>query len=283
MDKIKCSISISLYQFKKWAINPRIYVIFISIFLYLHSMLSPIIAFCSNYGYNITPYVFPYMMCQPITVMLIMFGIVLMFCDAPFIGLEQPYIIMRSGRKQWVFGCLLYIALASIVFFLLTILFTIIILFPVIEFSFGWGKVIGTFAQTSLPAQHGISFPFSQVIFMSYTPLQAMLLTFFNSCLVSFILGTTIYVLNLKFAASTGVVAAVTLILWQMAVTKTWSGFIRYSPVSWVSLSNIDVSNNSLYPSIHYVYVILISIAFVMSCLSLRFMKREDIQVFKTV
>lgn len=283
MDKIKCSISISLYQFKKWAINPRIYVIFISIFLYLHSMLSPIVTFCFNSGYNITPYVFPYMMCQPITVMLMMLGIVLLFCDAPFIGSEQPYIIIRSGRTQWVFGNIVYIALASIVFFLLTTLFTIIILSPAIEFSLGWGKVIGTFAQTSLASEHGITFPFSQVIFMNYTPLQAMLISFSNSCLISFILGMIIFILNLKLTRSAGVIGAAILILWQMTVTKTWTGFIRYSPVSWVSLSNIDVSSSSLYPSYQYIYCVLLSAAFIFICLSVLLMQKEDIQVLKSV
>lgn len=283
MDKIKCSILICAYQFKKWPTNPRIYVIFVGIFLYLHSMLSPIVEFCLNSGYCITPYVFPYMMCQPITVMLIMLGVVLLFCDAPFIGSEQPYIIMRSGRKQWVFGSVIYIAFASVVFFLLTIFCTIIILLPVIEFSLGWGKVIGTFAQTSVASQHGISIPFSQVIFMRYTPLQAMLHSLSNSCLVSFTLGMIIFVLNLRFTRSAGVIGATVLILWQMAVTKTWSGFIKYSPVSWVSLSNIDVSSNSLYPSLRYVHIALISAALIIICLGVQFMKKKDIQVLKSV
>lgn len=283
MDKIKSSISISFYHFKKWIINPRIYVIFVTIFLYLHSILSPIVIFCLNSGYNITPYIFPYMMCQPITVMLIMLGIVLLFCDAPFIGVEQPYIIMRSGRNQWAFGSIVYIFLASIVFFVIIILFSFIILLPVIEFSSGWGKVIGTFAQTSLASQHGISFSFSQAIFMNYPPLHAMLLSFSNCCLVAFMLGMIIFILNLKFTRSTGVIGAVLLILWQMTVTKTWTGFIRYSPVSWVSLSNIDVSSSSLYPTLQYVHFVLLSLVFIIICLSVWFMQKKDIQVLKSV
>jgi hypothetical protein len=222
-------------------------------------------------------------MCQPITVVLVMLGVVLLFCDAPFIGPDQPYIIMRSGRKQWMFGSIIYIALASVVFFSLTVLFTIIILSPVMELSSEWGKVIGTFAQTSLASQHGISFPFSQVIFISYTPLQAMLLSFSNSCLVAFILGMTIFVLNLKFSRPTGMVGATALVLWQITVKKTWTGFIRYSPVSWVSLSNIDVSSSSLYPNLPYVHISLFSVAFIIICLSVWFMQKQDIQVLKCI
>lgn len=283
MDKLKCSISISLYQFKKWLIDPRIYVIFISIFLYLHSLLSPILEFCLYSGYSITPFVFPYVMCQSISVMLIMLGVILLFCDAPFIGAEQPYIIMRSGRKQWVYGSILYIALASAIFFFIIILFTVIILFPVIEFSSGWGKVIGTFVQTSVASQHGISLPFSHAIFIGYTPLQAMLVSFTISCLVAFLLGMIIFTLNLKFTRSAGVVGALLLILWQMAVTKTWTGFVRYSPVSWVSLSNIDIFSSTLYPSLGYVYIVLLSAALIAIFLSLLFMQNKDIQVLKSV
>lgn len=190
---------------------------------------------------------------------------------------------MRSGRNQWLFGSIIYIAFASIVYFLLTVLFTIIILLPVLEFSSGWGKVIGTFAQTSMASQHGISVPFSQIIFMNYTPFQAMLLSFTNCCLIAFILGVTIFVLNLKFTRAIGILVASALILWQITVKKTWTGFIRYSPVSWASLSNIDISSNTLYPSHLYVYSVLFSIALISILLSIRFMQKKDIQVLKSI
>lgn len=283
MDKIKCTLLLSMSHFKKWTTNPRIYIIFIILFLYLHSMLSPITNFCLNSGYNITPYVFPYVMSQPITVVLIMLAVVLLFCDAPFIGEEQIYVIVRSGRIQWLFGSIIYIALASVAFFMLVVLFTILILLPTLELSTQWGKVIGTFAQTSLASQYGISIPFSQTIFTCYTPQQAMLLTFFNCCSISFVLGMIIFLLNLEFAKSTGTIVSIVLILWQIAVKKTWTGFIRYSPVSWVSLSNIDAFSNSLYPNLTYVHVVIFSMVLISICLSVLVMRKRDIQVVNSI
>lgn len=283
MDRTKCAILIAIYHFKKWIINPRIYVIFICVFLYLHSILSPILSFCYKAGHNITPYLFPYIMCHPITVTLLMLATVLLFCDAPFIGAEQPYIIMRSGRNPWVWGSVIYIACASVVFFFLTILFTIIILLPVIEFSLEWGKVIGTFAQTSLASQVGLSIPFSQIIFTHYSPLKAMILAFANSCFISFVLGMIIFVLNLNYTRFIGTLGAIIPILWQMTVTKTWVGFIKLSPVSWVSLSNIDTSSTTLYPTIRYVYAVLATVIAITIYLSLHLMGKKDIQVLKTL
>lgn len=283
MDKIKCTFLLSMSHFKKWTTNPRIYIIFIISFLYLHSILSPITNFCLTSGYRITPYIFPYVMSQPITVLLIMLAVVLLFCDAPFIGEEQIYIIVRSGRIQWLFGCIIYIALASILFFLLIVLFTILIFLPTIELSSQWGKVIGTFAQTSLASQYGISIPFSQTIFTGYSPLQAMLLTFCNCCSISFVLGMIIFLLNLKFTKLTGTITSIILILWQIAVKKTWSGFIRYSPVSWVSLSNIDIFSNSLYPNLTYIYIVIFSMSLVTICLSIFVIRKRDIQVVNPI
>lgn len=283
MDKIKCTFLLSMSHFKKWTTNPRIYIIFIISFLYLHSILSPITNFCLTSGYRITPYIFPYVMSQPITVLLIMLAVVLLFCDAPFIGEEQIYIIVRSGRIQWLFGCIIYIALASILFFLLIVLFTILIFLPTIELSSQWGKVIGTFAQTSLASQYGISIPFSQTIFTGYFPLQAMLLTFCNCCSISFVLGMIIFLLNLKFTKLTGTITSIILILWQIAVKKTWSGFIRYSPVSWVSLSNIDIFSNSLYPNLTYIYIVIFSMSLVTICLSIFVIRKRDIQVVNPI
>lgn len=283
MNNVKYALLISLFHIKSWIINPRTYAIAICIILYLHSILAPIIQFCLISGYNITPYLFPYIMCQPITVVLIMLAIVLLFCDAPFIGEEQPYLIMRSGRLPWLFGTIIYIALVSIIFFLVVVLFTIVIILPVADLSLGWGKVIGTFAQTMIASQYGISIPFSQIIFASYTPQQAMTITFLNSCLIAFMLGMIIFVLNLKFGKSIGTITAVIIVLWQIAVKKTWSGFIRFSPVSWVSLSNIDAFSNSLYPNLQYVYLVTFFIILFTICLDIFAVRKRDIQVIRSI
>ena len=63
--------------------------------------------------YSITPYLFPFIMSDSNSVLLFTLGIVLLLCDAPFIEEDQPYIILRSGRKLWTLGQMLYMCIAT--------------------------------------------------------------------------------------------------------------------------------------------------------------------------
>lgn len=283
MDKLRNVFSISCYNLKKWCVNPRIYLVFLMIFLYLFSILSPVVTFCLRVGHPVTPYVFPYIMSSPNNVLLIMLGVVLVFCDAPFIEIDQPYIILRSGRTLWTVGHLMYIVIASFVYFLLIVLFTVLILTPCLELSAGWGKVIGTFTQTAAALQHQIVIPFEFSIYNAYTPLAAMAVSFLNCWLVASALGLLMFVLNLNFSRVAGVLAASLLIFWQLASTKTWTGFSKFSPVSWVSLARIDTTGTTLYPTLGYVYTALALMFILLSVACVRSMRRRDIDVLKSV
>lgn len=283
MDNIRTVFSIALHNLRRWAINPRIYLIFIMLILYLYSKVNPINAFCMNAGYRITPYVFSFIMSDRYSVLLIMLGIVLLFCDAPFIEIDQPYIILRSGKKHWLFGQIVYIAIASILYFLMIILVTILILLPNLELNMEWGKVIGTFAQTNVASQYNITIPFEFSIYNAYTPLAAVSFTILNCWLVSVFLGTCMFALNLNISRSAGAIVAALLVLWQMVVTKTWTGFTKFSPVTWVSLSKIDTNGNTLYPTLEYIYIVILIMIVILFAISVFSMKKRDIDVLKSV
>lgn len=44
MGKVFACFSIALHNFKKWAVNPRLYILLLIEVLYLHSRLSPVLA-----------------------------------------------------------------------------------------------------------------------------------------------------------------------------------------------------------------------------------------------
>jgi len=283
MDKVKIVSSIAAYHLRKWFINPRIYLIFTIMILYLYSKISPISAFCMGSEHKITPYIFSFLMSDSNSVLIIMLGIVLLFCDAPFIEIDQPYMIMRSGRTLWTLAQIAYIVIASVLYFFMIVLFTILILLPNIEFSIEWGKVIGTFAQTDVIYQHRITIPFDLSIYNVYTPLGATFLSFLNCWLVSVFLGISMFVLNLNISRSAGTIGAALLVLWQMVVTKTWAGFTKFSPVTWVSLSKIDTNGSTLYPTGKMIYIAILMIIAVLILLSVYSMKKRDINIHKPI
>lgn len=282
MDNLRSIVSMACNNFKKWNVNPRIYIILLGLFVYLYSRVVPIKEFCATFGYPITPHVFPFLMSDQFSVMLIMLGVVLLFCDAPFIENEQPYSIIRSGRKAWLFSQLLYIVLASAVYFIVVIFISIIVLLPNVEFSLGWGKVIGTFAQTNVAPNHGISLNFDYYIMNSYTPVQAMLSSFLLAWLMGILLGVLMFTLNLCFSRAAGAIAASLLILLQMAVRSEMNLF-RFSPVSWVSLSRVDIKGTTVFPSYPYILIISGIAILVLTAVSLVSIKNRDIEILKSI
>ena len=130
MDKIREALFVSSNNFKKWAVNPRIYIVLLLLIGYITMMLNCVNDFCSKSGYKITPWVFPFFIAQPYSLLMILLGLILLFCDAPFMESEQPYIIMRSGREIWTAGQILYIVLSSAIFFAIVELLTILLLLP---------------------------------------------------------------------------------------------------------------------------------------------------------
>lgn len=118
MGKVFACFSIALHNFKKWAVNPRLYILLLIEVLYLHSRLSPVGELCVRTGYKVTPYLLPFLLDEGSAVMMLFLGVVLLFCDAPFIEDEQPYIMLRSGRRIWFIGQMLYIVMASVLYFI---------------------------------------------------------------------------------------------------------------------------------------------------------------------
>lgn len=155
MGKVFACFSIALHNFKKWAVNPRLYILLLMEVLYLHSRLSPVGELCARTGYKVTPYLLPFLLDEGSAVMMLFLGVVLLFCDAPFIEDEQPYIMLRSGRRIWFIGQMLYIVVASVLYLIVLYFISVLVLLPHIEWSAEWGKLLSTFSQTSAAGQNG--------------------------------------------------------------------------------------------------------------------------------
>ena len=106
-----------IQNFRKWTANPRIYVLAILMLIHFYFYSPTINNFCQDMELSITPYLFPLVIKNMANLNLIMLALVLLFCDAPFLDEEQPYILIRAGKKRWMAGQVLYLALASLVYF----------------------------------------------------------------------------------------------------------------------------------------------------------------------
>ena len=98
MNFLKTSISMCLINIRKWAYTPRIYVLALLSVIMIFDKCREIANYANNIRYNVTPWVMPFLFNSRYIRLVILFGVVLLFCDAPFISVEQPYLIIRSKK-----------------------------------------------------------------------------------------------------------------------------------------------------------------------------------------
>ncbi|MEW8955937.1 hypothetical protein [Clostridium sp.] len=256
MDSIKEGFFIAKQNIRKWTTNPRMYVLVILITIFLWSSISPILRFSNHSGIRVTPWIFPHLASSFIGDLVIMLGIVLLFCDAPFIDEGQPYVIIRSGRYNWIVGQIIYIMLGTIIYILFVVLISILISLPNIFLSGDWGKLLNTFGQTNVGVDYGITY-ISNKILSTYSPIKAMGVTILLQWCAGTILGLLMFIININFNRGVGAIVASTLVLLDGAIYKNFPNFklFHVSPVSLSKIALIDPTGLSTYPTNEYAYI----------------------------
>ena len=208
--------------------------------------------------------------------------IVFIFCDAPFIDSNQSYVMLRTSRKKWCFGQVLYIYAGSVIYAFVRFFSTIVINIGHIKWGTSWGKVLGSAGTSTVLSTLGINYTTVKVptiVIRYYTPAQAMFFSFLLMVLSFIFIGLLIYTVNVitKTNVAGTIIAGFFVIL--TAVVDGNQRLIWFSPISWNSLNNIDVAGMTANPSIGYVlgmYVLLIA---VLTFLAVFFGRKQEIIV----
>ncbi|HEY4554560.1 MAG TPA: hypothetical protein VIG80_15310 [Bacillaceae bacterium] len=255
MRLYKVAWCVCFQNLRKWSSNYRVWVIAILLIILTHNFTKDIGYFARDIGINVSPWIFPFLFTQKYIKLLFFFPLVLLFCDAPFVDNNQPYIISRSGRTPWSIGQIGYIFIASSAYFLFLVFLTLVVNLPNIEYTAEWGKVLGTLANTNASIQIGLKTSILSSIIHYFNPIQAMWFSFFLSWLAGIFLGLLIYVVNsVSNSRMFGVLAASFFLVLDASVSGR-PELYRFSPVSWSNISRIDIEGTTQMPTITYIYI----------------------------
>ena len=279
MGKIGNCFRFAANNFRKWQGNPRYYILALLLLMFLNIFLAPVRQAAAYVQLPVSAWVFPFLTSNYYSLMLIMFGFVLFLCDAPFVDSEQAYLIIRCGKKTWLKGQLLYICLASAVYFLTVFLMSVLLLLPNITFYPDWGKLVRTLSQTDLSMQFNVSLDISYKIIRLYSPAAAMGLSLLMAWLIGVLLGVLLFILNAFFSRAVGVMVTSGMVLLEIFALNNAFRFTYVSPVSWMSLSILDTEGFSKYPTLSYTLVCTLLMIFILSAIALRWSKKRDIKV----
>lgn len=268
------------YHLRRWPSQPRVLILLLLIPGYLSMLERPVAQFCGHVGVSVSPWIFPFLTNDWYTLMLLMFGVILLFCDAPFIDDSQPYLLLRAGRAQWAAGQMLYILVGTSLYFGYVLLVSLMLLMPHVAFQSDWGKVLYTLSDTDACRQFQIPLLFSPDIIADYTPITALLISFFTALLAGLFLALVMMAMNLYTRRAFGITAAMLLTLMQAFAANVNLPFLYYlSPVSWAGLDSFRGDPESLQPTLTFCISTFLALLSLLGFLSLRAAERKDIEI----
>lgn len=277
-------------NYKKMLINPRLYVVLAIAFIFQFYTFSACREVCEYLGKSITPWVFPFFLGYPVLVTAVFGGLaMLLYCDAPFANDHTTFVVVRTGRRNWMIGQLIYIVTSSFLYTLWHILCSVLVLLPYITLTGDWGEVLWTISKNSGAfTEMGISIgfhPYEETLTAS-VPLQTMLISALLFWLGTMFLGVVILFFNSAVRKTSGLIAAGLLSVFAYFTSYFGSisigGWLYYiSPVSWSSISNVDLYGSGTVPNLPYVVSVYLILILVMSILSTVVYCRKDMVIEK--
>ena len=129
---------------------------------------------------------------------MVYFGVIVLFCNAPFCDTTLYSVIARSKKKAWWLGNCLYIMVASAVYLLYFCLICAVISIPVITFKPFWGSVVQSILVEDVDVLNSYmgSLTFSKDVLQTIYPDSAQWMTFGIAWLSFKGIGFLIYAVN---------------------------------------------------------------------------------------
>ena len=267
MRWLRSVFSISAQNLRKWQTDYRVWCIGIMLIAVSAIYVDDIRLVTKATGTEMPVWIFPFMYSQFHTKLIFTLPVVLLFCSAPFIDRNQTFVFMRTGHMKWLCGQVLYIVIASAVYYFFILAVSLLLTVFSGGFSLGWGKTLSMLATSqNLGWEGALTVDVSYIVITFFTPLQAVWFTFLLSWLGAVFVGLTIFALNLISGTKyLGVLVSSFFVIFSSIVANEagWEKLLRFSPMSWITLDRVDVGNVTKNPSFTYcvsVFAVLIAI-----------------------
>lgn len=239
-------------NFRQWVISPKNLAALLCLTLYTYDQLHGMTNFARAFDCKITPWLLPFFLCTVHRFLPVMLLFLLLISDAPFRTRQQAFIIMRTGKRVWLRGQLLYLLLVSIGYTALIWLFSWMWYLPELTWEAAWGNAMRTASQGIDPAIFGVYLNFPYRIIKNSNPIIVSLWCCVVMILVLYMLGVIMAACNLW--SKKGMGAVITSALVGISLIPEFfigdPGIIKMtiwlSPVSWMDRALMGNSSQNL-------------------------------------
>ncbi len=258
MDKYKKCCFVIYRNVISTLTQARFYVAILLVTCLMNQIIYPIKMFSIQARINTCPWIFPFLTQTFYLQMIMLIGIVFLFCDLPIINNGTIYILARTGKKIWFWAQVGYIFIMTFIYYFCIFIVSIVLFLPYTKFENSWGKILGTVAQTNLQDQLGIEMDY--LLQVTYTPIQAIGRAFFIAWLVSVFTGIVILVLNIYFKVIIGAVigAMIAFTPYFAANANNLSAANYIAPAVWLNIMKSYQLESINYPNAWYIFSFLI-------------------------
>lgn len=251
MGNFKAAAVIVRENLDGWRRNDRVLVVLVLAAVLIGVYMGKLPFYGLSNGTDNTAFLLPLLMTSGFNAngsikVLLLFGTVLLFCNAPFMDARGYFLLLRSRRRGWWIGEVSYIAAASLLYVGELVLLSTLLALPCASVGQGWGESILNAFYGGVEEHNRVftGIKLSPDLIMKVSPEMAMLYTFCVLWLVMVLLGLVIYCINLYSERPwPGVAAAVFLIVLDPVLLYTMNQNNAFnlllSPVSWCSMANL--------------------------------------------
>lgn len=285
MKCVRSVLCICIQNIRKWTYDYRVWIIAALLFFVCFDNSASLGELTRFYGVRSTLWYFPFAYMSFHIKIIVTFPLVLLMCSAPFADANNLFIITRAGRTKWICGQLIYITLASAIYYLFIFACSVVTAMPYAEFSNEWGGLLPTIAYNNQITSNIVRNNFIVVsgrVLRCFTPLSACWFTFLLSWLNGTVLGFIICACNVALHRKyIGCGIAGFLIVLSGFFEQEgmgWYRYIRFSPVSWTTLDKVDVGGMTEYPSFYYCIAVYIALIVILSAFIIVHIRKSSLE-----
>jgi len=272
MNSIKTANQISNLTLRKWFTNPKIYILFILMAIVVYQPMQQVTSALLQNNLKISPFIFPFIMVSSYFKLVIIFGLILLFCDAPFKTPDQLFVISRTNKTTWVLGQVLYIIKGTFIYFGFIFICSFLYLLPYADFNSDWGTGIALLKDTGAITMLNLTPVMTEI----YTPFWGTIHTLLLATLIGVFLALIMFVLNTVAPKFVGATIGVAFVLASNMAIMFGKWYLWVMPTSVSSLINLDPYGlASGVPKLWYAYLYLIVLNLILIWLSVRVTKKN--------
>lgn len=274
---------ICMQGIRKWLSDPRVCLLFLLEFAVIFSKTREMAEPFLESGLGINGFgIFPVLYNNLVGIFrfIFIFGMILLYCDAPFFDRNQRFVFIRAGRMVWNLGQIVYIFVSAVLYLLLNILVSIVSCLPNLGFSLeNWGEAF--WKMTALEMD---TVAVSSRFLLKYTPGQAFFYCLLMVFFLTLFMGYLIYMVNLLYSRSAGIFIGSFVICSSFIIEllTDWSQKVTLAyifPVFMTKIEYIDTEGVGGYPSYHYAYAFFTFFIVVFILISLAGGRKAEMEV----